>query len=414
MKTQQPRPWEKTRPGLPSTVDTPRPSYPAGERPGDGHPSADSRKITARAIRSVWERMLGKVSELPPDLPDRLPPDLISFAAAKGCLGAVTSALTLWGLSDAIEEKEREKARRALARTAMATSAMRSELALILTRCGEKNIDTVLFKGHDLITTCYHDDTIRPVTDADILVRRHDYPGLATILSEAGYRQNGGEHTGTWSRGGLLIDVHFGFVGDTRNPASAYLPRIETDEIFDGSQQREINGVPYRSPDPRHSLIMTALHALTHSYVMDFWFMDAGTLLIHNDSPSFSDTLTDIARRHRLSHVLNYHLWSIREIFGYPASVPLPAGYRPPLAVQRLIGAAVRRTDYLFFGDILLGFSIDSYRKKFYYFKEMALPHRDIIAHEMGIDPHNVPGVYRARLFHLVKSGFRVFFAGRR
>jgi hypothetical protein len=413
MKTQHPRPWEKTRPCLSSAVDAPRPGYPAGEGTGSGRLPADSRKISARAIRSVWERMLGRDPEPPHDLPDRFPPDLVPFAAAKGCLGAVMGALSLWGLSDAIETGEREKARLALARTAMATSAMRSELGLILTRCGEKKIDTVLFKGHDLITTCYHDDTIRPVTDADILVRRQDYPRLAGILSEAGYRRNGGEHTGTWSRGGLLIDVHFGFVGDTRNPASAYLPRIETDEIFDGSQQREINGVPYRSPDPRHSLIMTALHALTHSYVMDFWFMDAGALLIQNNHPSFSNTLTDIARRHRLSHVLNYHLWSIREIFGYPASVPLPAGYRPPLAVRRLIGTAVRRTDYLFFGDILLGFSIDSYRKKFYYFKEMALPHRDIIAHEMGIDPHNVPGVYRARLFHLVKSGVRVLFPGR-
>lgn len=412
--TQQPHNRGKKGPDLPPTVRVPRPIGAAGEGPEGGLILADSREITTRAVRHVWETMLVRDPATPRGLPNRLPPDLIPFAAAKGSLGAVMRALAQWGLSGSLEASEREKARLALARTAMATAAMRKELGLILSRCAEKNITIVLFKGHDLITACYRDDVIRPVTDADFIVRRRDYPRLAGILSGAGYRPNGGEHSGTWSRGGLVIDVHFGFVGDIRNPASAHLPRIETDEIFACSEQREINGVPYRSPDPRHSLIMTALHALTHSYVMDFWFMDAGVLLIRNGVRSFSDSLIDIALRHRLLPVLNYHLWSIREIFGYPGSVPLPDDYRPPRPIRRLIGAAVRRTDYLFFGDILLGFTIDSNRKKLYYFKQMALPRRNIIAHEMGIDPHDIPGVYCARLLHLVKSGFRVFFSGRR
>ncbi|MBN2225034.1 MAG: nucleotidyltransferase family protein [Deltaproteobacteria bacterium] len=399
--------------GLPASIHR-EAAASANENRAQGRPPADARQITARAVRFVWETMLGANPVTPRDLPDWLPPDLVSFAAAKGSLGPVINALDRWGLSDSLEQKEKDKARLTLARTAMATTAMREELGLILSRCGKKNIDIVLFKGHDLITVCYQDDTIRPTTDADFLVRRHDYPALVKILSDAGYRRNAGPHSGVWSRGGLIIDVHFGFVGDTRNPASAYLPRIESDEIFNGARRREINGVAYLSPDPRHSLIMTALHALTHSYVMDFWFMDAGALLIKNDRASFSRTLADIALRHRLSDVLNYHLWSIREIFGFPGDIPLPTDYRPPRPIRRLIRTAVRRTDYLFFGDILLGFTIDSYRKKFYYFKEMAFPHRDIIAHETGIDSHSITGVYRARLLHLAKSVFRVFFAGRR
>jgi len=203
-------------------------------------------------------------------------------------------------------------------------------------------------------------------------------------------------------------------VGDAGNSASTYLPRIESDEIFSNSIPRKIEGVVYLSPDPRHSLIMTALHALTHSYIMDFWFMDAGVLLINSNRPAFRSELVDIARQHGLGDVLNYHLWALREIFGYPGDIPLPADYRPPRPIRRLIRAAVRRTDYLFFGDILLGFTIDSYRNRFYYFKEMAFPHRDIIALESGIDSHSTPGIYCARLLHLVKSAFRVFFAGRR
>jgi hypothetical protein len=384
-----------------------------GDRGRAGRP-ADARQITARAVRLVWETMRGGVPEPPPDPPDRLPPGLVRFAAAKGSLGAVMAALDRWGISDLLGQGERRKARLTLIRTALATAAMRRDLVPILAECASRNVDVVLFKGHDLITTCYHDDTIRPVTDIDLLINRQDYPGLEKVLAKAGYRRRGGERSGAWSRGGLMIDVHSEFVADTRNPASVYLPRIPTDEIFHGSREREIDGVPYRSPDPRHSLIMTALHALTHSYLMDFWFMDAGALLIDNDRGNFSDTLKDIAAHHRLAHVLNYHLWAIREIFGYPGNLPLPEGYRPPRTIARFITTAVGRTDYLFFGDVLLGFTIDSYRRKCYYFKGMVFPHRDIVAHELNIDPQDRLGIYRARLVHLVRAGLRVIFPGRR
>jgi hypothetical protein len=374
----------------------------------------DARQITIHSLRGVWETMRDANPPSPAYPADRLPSDLVSFAAAKGSLGALMGALSRWGLSDLLEKAERERARLALARTAMATAAMQNELGRILSACRKRGIGVVLFKGHDLIASCYHDDVLRPVTDADLLVRADDYPGLSEVLTGAGYRRNMGGGSTVWSRGGLIIDVHFGFVGDTRNPASAFLPRIGINEIFNGSRRGEIAGVSYLSPDPCHSLIVTALHALTHSYLMDFWFMDAGALLAGNDSPSFRDRVVDTARRHRLSGVLDYHLWSIRDIFGYPGGVPLAPDYRPPLAIRRLIGTAVRRTDYLFFGDILLGFSIDSHRKKFYYFKEMAFPHREVIAREMGVNPRDIPGVYRARLLHLVKSAFRVLFPGRR
>ncbi len=374
----------------------------------------DAREITIRAVRDVWETMRGESAPPPAYLPDRLPSDLVSFAAAKGSLGPLMGALSRWGLSDRLEQTERERARTALARTAMVTAAMQRELGPILSSCAEHGIGVVLFKGHDLIASCYHDDMLRPVTDADLLVRADDYPGLSEVLAAAGYERNMGAGTAVWSRGGLIIDVHLGFVGDTRNPAAAFLPRIGTDEIFAASQCREIGGVSYLSPDPCHSLIMTALHALTHSYQMDFWFMDVGVLLAKNDSPLFREGIVETARRHRLLGVLNYHLWSIREIFGYPGDIPLACDYRPPVPVRRLIGAAVRRTDYLYFGDVLLGFTIDSYRKKFYYFKEMAFPHREIIARETGVNPRDIPGVYRARLLHLVKSAFHIFFSGRR
>jgi hypothetical protein len=389
--------------------------YPADrENPRPGGPPASSREITARAVRLVWETMAGRTPAVGDITPGRLSPNLIPFAAAKGSLGAVMAALGHWGLADAVGRDEMRRARLSVTRSAMACAAMRRELASILAECAHKNVGVILFKGHDLITACYRGDSIRPVTDADLLVREGDYPALGDVLSSAGYCRTGGETSGVWSRGGLIIDVHLRFVGDMRNPASAYLPHIQTEELFDTSVEREIDGVPYRSPHPAHSLVITALHALTHSYLMDYWFMDAGALLIANSGPSFQGEVVDVAARHRLDAVLKYHLWAIRELFGFPEELPLPTGYRPPAVVRRLIGAAVGRTDYLFFGDVLLGLTIDSSRRRFYYFKTMVLPHPDVIAREMGVDPRKKSVVYLARLMHLVKSGLRVLAGGRR
>lgn len=412
--TQHAHPRKKKRPGPPPPAGPPRPSGATGEGPQGNRPSADSREITARAVRLVWERMHGGHPPAADVIPHRLPPDLISFAAAKGSLGPLVAALKYWGLADAVTKEEMERARLAVIKTAMAAAAMRSDLALILDECAKRNIEVVLFKGHDLIAAYYHDDSIRPVTDADLLVRIPDYRRLSDVLSDAGYRQGGDGYSGAWSRGGLIIDVHLQFVGDMRNPASSYLPRIESEEIFEGSIRREIDGVPYRSPDPRHSLIITALHALTHSYLMDYWFMDAGVLLIANDHPSFADDVVDIAVRHRLFPALSYHLWAIRDLFGFPGRLPQPGDYRPPRAVERLIRSAVDRTDYLFFGDVLLGLAIDTARRKFYYFRKMAFPHPDVIARELGVDPRKKAVVYLTRLIHLVGSGLRVLLAGRR
>jgi hypothetical protein len=388
------------------------PSNRENAKPG-GSP-ASSREITTRAVRLVWETMAGRPPAADDAMPARLPADLVPFAAAKGSLGAVTAALGRWGLAEAVGRDEMERARLSVTRSAMACAAMRRELASILTECAKRGVEVMLFKGHDLITACYRDDSIRPVTDADLLVRDGDYPGLAGVLSDAGYCRTGSETSGVWSRGGLIVDVHLRFVGDMRNPASAYLPRIETGELFESSVEREIDGVPYLSPHPSHSLIITALHALTHSYLMDYWFMDAGALFIANAGPSFPEEVDDVAMRHRLDAVLKYHLWAIRELFGFPGELPLPPGYRPPAVVRRLIRAAVGRTDYLFFGDALLGLTIDSNRRRFYYFKTMVLPRPDVIAREMGVDPRKKSAVYLARLVHLVRSGLRVLVGGRR
>ncbi len=376
--------------------------------------ASNARTITSHAVRDTWASMMGQPPH-PLDIPSGpLPADLIPFSAAKGSLGPVMQALSRWGLAGRLEERERTRAEVALVRAGMSVAAMRSELARILGACAAEQVDVVILKGHDLLVRYYESDTIRPVTDADLLIRRRDYPKLGRILTDAGYRTPGGERTSVWSRGGFIIDVHFAFVNDVRNPMSAFLPQIPAGEIFARAEKREIEGAAYLSPDPGHSLIITALHAMTHSYLKDYWFLDAGTLLIRNAEPSFVDRCRALAEEHRLTGVLGPMLWALREHFAFRPDSGRGKEYRVSLPVRRLIGAAMRSTDYLFFGDLLLGLSVDSYKKKFYYFKEMAFPHRDVVARERGVGITGAAPLFLSRSLHLVRSGFHILIKGRR
>jgi hypothetical protein len=377
-------------------------------------PLTDPRSVTSRSIRSVWGAMMG-LPDPPPDPPlDRLPPGLVPFAAAKGSLGPLVRSLCQWGHMGLVPEREKKRAEISLVRARMGAAAMRAELGRVLSACAREGIDVVLFKGHDLINTCYHDDAIRPVTDADLLVKRDEYPKLTRVLLDAGYRAPEGEGTCVWSRGGLIVDVHFEFVSDVRNRMSVHLPRIPSVDIFKDALRREIGGAPYLSPDPGHSLIITALHALTHSYLMDYWFLDAGVLIIAGGGTSFVERCLATAEEYRLGSVVGLLFWAIDDLFAFPADHSLPGGYRPPAPVRWLIRAAAKSTRYLYFGDLLLGLSVDGRQKKMYYYKEMAFPRRDIIVREAGIEGGGAVRPYLVRSAYLVKSGIRILLRGGR
>ncbi len=376
--------------------------------------SLSASEIIGLALASRWA--WGGNTPAPTPQIERLPKDLVPFTVDKGSLGILISALTDWGLLSLIDEAEFERARTTLARTELLNMAMKRELEAIFKLFNDGGINAVLIKGHDIINRYYNDFRIRPTTDADILVYRCDIRKASEILRGAGYEpfttEPGGEIPAHWSKGSLYFDLHTEIIDEGRIRAREYLPTLSTDEIFASAEKVKIGDADYLSPNPYHTIIISAQHALKHSYLMNYWFMDVGRVIECLGDRFSTDLLFEMIASGKLSKVVGKMLWIITERFGFPLKPNEVSGFRPGPIERRLISAAIGSRRSLQFGDILLGLDIDNSRKKFYYYNELLFPERSILFREQGrvADRGEMVKLYFLRTIHLLKSLFGIFF----
>jgi hypothetical protein len=354
---------------------------------------------------------LGEKSDAstPPDVPE----GLVAFAAARGSLGPVADALEDWGLLGRLPGKDREDMKITLARTELFNRAMSRAVSEFLSACSDAGIPVVLFKGHDMINRYYESDTLRPTTDADVLVRETDINDVERLLSASGFSPPG-EKGSSWTRGALAVDVHTDFIDARRVSAKRFLPHIPTDRIIEAARPHILSGAPYLSPDVYHTLILTALHALTHSYLMDYWFLDIAVIIASLGDDFSFDRLLSESDRYDLTFSVGPMLWALGDLFSYPLPEGLEKNMRPGPLTRRLIRIATERTEYLFFGEVMLGLHVDTIRKKFYYFNEILLPSRGVVARELDAPGAGTMRLACRRAAHLLSSLGRLVLPRRR
>lgn len=331
----------------------------------------------------------------------------MAFAAARGSLGPVADALKAWGLLGHLPTGDRLDMKAALARSDLFNRAQSRAVSEFLSRAADSGVPVVLFKGHDLLNRYYTGDILRPTTDADIMVREEDMSEVEGLLSASGFSPP--ERTGSnWTRGALAIDVHTGFTDARRMAGKRHLPHIPTEQIFERAQPHAIHGAPYLSPDPYHTLTMTALHALGHSYLMDSWFLDIAVVIASLEDDFSYDTFLSESKRYGLGFSVEPMLWALGSLYSYPLPEGLEETVRPGPVLGRLIRTATERTDYLFFGEAVLGLHVDTYKKKFYYFKELLFPEPEVVARELDVSDAGPIRLFIHRAVHLMSSLGRI------
>ncbi|MBN1883829.1 MAG: nucleotidyltransferase family protein [Deltaproteobacteria bacterium] len=362
------------------------------------------RSVTTRALSRYWRGVDAAAAFA---APDHIPSGLVTFAAARGSLGPVADALEVWGLAELLPDGDRADMKAALVRSELFNHAQSRAVSEFLSLSGDAGVPVVLFKGHDLINRYYTKDILRPTTDADILIREGDRREVERLLSASGFSPPNGSGS-SWTRGALAIDVHTEYVDARRISGRRHLPRIPTEHIFGAAKPQRLHGAPYLSPDPYHTLVLTALHALTHSYLMDFWFLDIAVVIASMGEDFSCDTLLAEADRYGLGFSVEPMLWALGSLFLYP----LPEGFletvRPSPLLRRLIRSATERTEYLFFGEAVLGLHVDTYKKKFYYFRGLIFPGREVVARELGVRRGGSMRLLFLRAAHLLRSLGRI------
>ena len=101
----------------------------------------------------------------------------------------------------------------------------------------EENLPTLNFKGPEMAGLAYHDSTLRPFGDIDLLVQLQHVPRVSALLGSQGYRLKA---EGDWERffvkdGGLGVDLHWKL-------GPEWLPPPDSFEVMWGRAQQVVVG----------------------------------------------------------------------------------------------------------------------------------------------------------------------------
>lgn len=142
------------------------------------------------------------------------------------------------------------------------------ELVLVLRRLRSSDIPVIVMKGAHLAETVYGDVTLRPMHDADLLVRPADLPKAQSILFSMGWHQHLSEdiearckwsdHLGIFYHRGSAIEIHW----TLEIPVSPF--KIDVDGLWERAQPATCAGVEVLALAPEDTLLQLALHATYH------------------------------------------------------------------------------------------------------------------------------------------------------
>lgn len=154
------------------------------------------------------------------------------------------------------------------------------ETAALVGRLEEVGIRTMLLKGVPLALQYYQDEGVRPMSDADVLVRPEDVPRAVAVLRESGWRPHRDpdawppEPRSSWSfnrEDGREIDLHWRAVGprETDDPAT-----------WESAVPLDLGGTATRSPGAADLLLHVLLHGLHWSPIPTVrWIADVSAIV---------------------------------------------------------------------------------------------------------------------------------------
>jgi hypothetical protein len=152
------------------------------------------------------------------------------------------------------------------------------EVARVVRAFAEAGIDTLLLKGVPLALLHYGDEGSRPMSDADMLVKRADVTRAVQVLGACGWRPRKTpnawppEPRASWpfNNGELEFDLHWRVFSIGSSPE---------DTLWDASVPCLIRGAPTRALAPTDQLLHVIVHGLQWSPIPSIrWIADAVVL----------------------------------------------------------------------------------------------------------------------------------------
>jgi hypothetical protein len=147
-----------------------------------------------------------------------------------------------------------------------------NDLKELLIAFEEEKIDVIVLKGAALAETVYPHRALRPMSDVDLLVRKHQLSKVESKLLDMGYLLEGGEQTKEFylehryhwvftKRPDVSIEIHW----HIKRPTSPF--RIDIDGLWERAQQSAIAGVDVLVVSPEDLLLHLCQHTHKHNLI---------------------------------------------------------------------------------------------------------------------------------------------------
>jgi len=172
------------------------------------------------------------------------------------------------------------------------------ELAGLLRRFAERNIDVLPLKGPALAEVLYGDAALRSCDDLDLLVRHEDFSKAEKLLFDAGFsaRPEPDDYHRKFVRDEVMVELHFRIASPRSFP-------FDLAGAWSRARRRKFRYAPMLAFSDEDLVLFLCLHGLKHGFSRLIWIMDVARAVAKLPRGGF-EALERNARRQNLEQPL--------------------------------------------------------------------------------------------------------------
>lgn len=191
--------------------------------------------------------------------------DLLRVAARHGVAPLLFHRLTTFHPGAPVPAEVIRELRRSYLQNSGRNMHLYHELGKVLLRLRQDGIPVIALKGAHLAEVVYGNIALRPMGDADLLVKQKDLSRVQDLLVEEGYRASkeetfcSPEHLPPYRKeGSTSIEIHFNIEGPP------FSDRVDVEKLFVRAQSSSIGGIETGTLCPEDLLLHLCMHASYH------------------------------------------------------------------------------------------------------------------------------------------------------
>lgn len=254
---------------------------------------------------------------------------LVRTAEAEGVAGLLYHHLNNLDCLDLLPEAALHYLEAIYQRTTRNTLAIVSKIIGIAAMFSQARIPVMVLQGLSIVKL-YKQPGLRPMADADLMVKPDQKEILKELLIETGYRPVP-TYPDLLSKDRFLIDIHTHLLNLDRIRNRRYVFPEDLSAMWERAVPLFEGQDGILCLEPYDNFIALCAHALKHSYSRLIWLTDLHELLILlTDKPDGWERLVERARFWKQGKVVLYSLILIERIFNtnIPLQVKLELGIR--------------------------------------------------------------------------------------